>query len=193
MDKKFLCVGDNISGLCHSGNNRDFYSLIYPQESDAGFELPRYALNRFSMPIPDYLFTGHGGCISFDRAKAERWGGLDGPVDGSLYADSRPAAPQYGDGPALGGVLSLQGSHPARSRRVPFNINITNHEAEARTCTLHFRSVDGVQLSPTTIDLQVDWKHQHRPVRWKQPFRMHFTTHALPIVADVTWNGSTSR
>ena len=42
-----------------------------------------------------------------------------------------------------------------------FDINITNHEAEARTCTLCFRSVDGVQLLPGTIDLEVVWKHEH--------------------------------
>ena len=70
-----------------------------------------------------------------------------------------------------------------------FNINITNHEAEARTCTLRFRSVDGVQLSPTAIDLQVS-EGTKTTCQVEATFPERFTTHALPIVADVTWNGT---
>ena len=69
-----------------------------------------------------------------------------------------------------------------------FDINITNHEAEARTCTLRFRSVDGVQLFPATIDLQVAG-HTKVSYQVEATFPKQFSTHALPIVADVTWNG----
>ena len=70
-----------------------------------------------------------------------------------------------------------------------FNINITNHEAEARECTLRFRSVDGVQLSPTTIDLHAPGG-TNTTCQVEATFPERFTTHSLPILADVTWNGA---
>ena len=72
---------------------------------------------------------------------------------------------------------------------VTFNLNITNHEAEARTCALRFRSVDGVQFSPATIDLQVAG-NTNTTYQVEATFPEQFTTHSLPIVADVTWNGA---
>lgn len=70
-----------------------------------------------------------------------------------------------------------------------FNVTITNHEEETRECALRFRSVDGVQLSPTTIDLQV-LGGTDTACQVEATFPEHFTTHALSIVADVTWNGA---
>ena len=103
---------------------------------------------------PDYLFTGHGGCISFDRGKAERWvGWMDRWTEIFTQILDQPH-------PNMGMDPHWVEFYPYKVRIQPgetvaFNINITNHEAEARECTLRFRSVDGVQLSPRTIDLQV--------------------------------------
>ena len=69
-----------------------------------------------------------------------------------------------------------------------FTVNITNHEQEARECNLRFRSVDGVQLSPTTIELQVAG-NTNTTCQVEATFPKKFITHALPIVADVTWDG----
>jgi len=69
---------------------------------------------------------------------------------------------------------------------VDFQIKITNHESEVRPCTLRLRSVTGVRLEPTEITVDVP-PGQVTSVAVTAQFPTVFTTHALPIVADVVW------
>ena len=71
---------------------------------------------------------------------------------------------------------------------VTFQIKITNHESETRTCVLRLRSVAGVQLEPAEITVDAP-PVQVTSVVITAQFPETFTTHALPIVADVTWSG----
>ena len=185
-EQKFLCVGDNISGLSFREQRDHIHSFIPKNRTPVSSyrDMPQQILDC----APDFILTGHGGCVAFDRAKAERWTDwMDRWTDLFTQILDQPH-------PNMGMDPHWVEFYPYKVRIQPgetvtFNVTITNHEAEARECTLRFRSVDGVQLSPTTIDL-------HAPGGTKTTYEVEatfperFTTHALPIVADVTWNGT---
>jgi hypothetical protein len=71
---------------------------------------------------------------------------------------------------------------------VIFKVSITNYEVESRSGRLRFRSVEGVNLSPQDIDFTVDGRATIDS-KTKATFPKTFTTHSIPILADVTWNG----
>ena len=122
MAQKFLSVGDNISGMSFR-EQRDFIHSFIPKNRtpvSSYRDMPQQILNA----EPDYLFTGHGGCISFDRAKAERWvGWMDRWTDLFTQILDQPH-PNMGMDPHWVEFYPVQGSHPARSNGgVPASIS----------------------------------------------------------------------
>ncbi|MCZ6676985.1 MAG: MBL fold metallo-hydrolase, partial [Candidatus Poribacteria bacterium] len=182
---KFLCIGDNISGLPFR-EKRDYTHSFIPKNRtpvSSYRDMPRQILDQ----APDLILTGHGGAVPFDRAKVERWRDwMDRWQDLFTQVIDQPH-------PNMGMDPHWVEFYPYKIRIRPgevvtFQVTVTNHEAETRTCNLRFRSVEGVQLLPGQTDLQVPaGGHATCPV--KATFPDTFTTHALPVLADVTWNG----
>ena len=183
--QKFLCIGDNISGLSFREERDHIHSFIPKNRTPVSSyrDMPRQILDN----APDLILTGHGGAVPFDRAKMERWQAWMNRWQGLFTQILDQPHPNMGMDP------HWVEFYPYKIRirpgeTVTFEIKITNHEAETRACKLRFRSVEGVELSPNEIDLQVPGGTDTR-CRIEATFPTAFTTHALPIVADVTWNG----
>lgn len=69
-----------------------------------------------------------------------------------------------------------------------FQLWVTNHDSESGSCDLVFRSVEGVEIQPDRLSLQVQGNGKAvGEIRVRFP--RAFTTHSLPVLADVTWNG----
>ncbi len=65
---------------------------------------------------------------------------------------------------------------------------MTNHESAPRSCEIALRSVDGVDLDPTQLELRIDAGAKVvTEVRARFPDSV--ATHSLPLLADVTWDG----
>ena len=71
-----------------------------------------------------------------------------------------------------------------------FTIRVTNHEPDTRLCEVKFRSVDGTELSPAATTVEVAGGGR-ASCELRVTFPKVFNTHALPVVADVTWQGRT--
>ena len=83
--------------------------------------------------------------------------------------------------------------YPYKVRIVPgdtvtFEVKIKNHEPESRSCHIVYRSVAGVVLTPSEVHLEVPGDGR-TSCKVTADFPYQFTTHALPVLADVTWNG----
>jgi hypothetical protein len=145
--------------------------------------MPRQILER----SPNILLTGHGGAVVCDRAKVERWQ--------QWMAQWQQHFVQIIDQPHpnLGMDPHWVEFYPYKVRIQPgdvvtFQVKITNHESEPRGCTLHFRSLAGVRLEPEEITVDAP-PSQVTTVAVTAHFPATFTTHSLPVVADVTWGG----
>jgi hypothetical protein len=53
---------------------------------------------------------------------------------------------------------------------------------------VRFRSIEGVEVEPAQVELQVG-AGEKVVQQIHARFPHSFTTHSLPILADVTWNG----
>ncbi|MCZ6676659.1 MAG: MBL fold metallo-hydrolase, partial [Candidatus Poribacteria bacterium] len=70
-EKKFLCIGDNISGVSFR-ENRDYIHSFIPKNRtpvSSYRDMPKQILDH----APDFILTGHGGGVVFEKTKAERW------------------------------------------------------------------------------------------------------------------------
>jgi hypothetical protein len=181
----FLCIGDNISGLSFREQRDHIHSFIPKNRTPVSSypDMPRQILQR----APDILLTGHGGAVTCDLAKIERWQGWMARWQANFAQILDQPHPNLGMDPRW---IEF---YPYKVRiqpgaQVAFQIKITNHEAAPRTCVLALRSLPGVQLDPTSITLEAP-PGQVSTVTLHAQFPTTFTTHALPIVADVTWGG----
>ncbi|MFN8489576.1 MAG: MBL fold metallo-hydrolase [Caldilineaceae bacterium] len=184
-EARFLCIGDNISGLSFREQRDHIHSFIPKNRTPVSSypDMPRQILER----SPDFLLTGHGGAVACDRAKVERWQTW---MDQWQQHFVRILAQPH---PNLGMDPRWIEFYPYKVRirpgdTVTFQIKITNHESETRACVLRLRSVDGVRLEPAEITVDAP-PSQVTSVAVTAQFPATFTTHALPIVADVTWSG----
>ena len=76
--------------------------------------------------------------------------------------------------------------HPGE--KCDFHVWVKNHEPHPSSCVLHLRSVEGVEIDPVQMELQLDAGEKTvREIHVQFP--PSFQTHSLTIVADVTWNG----
>ena len=181
----FLAIGDAISGLCFR-EERDYIHSFIPKNRtplSAYGSIPRKLQER----DPDWLLTGHGGGVERDAEKMDRWRewmdrwqALFGDITCAPHADRamdphwiefRPYKTRIGPGEA-----------------VRFRLFIKNHADETQSCSLRFRSVAGVVLDPAESELAIVAGQTH-VVEVQARFPEAFTTHSLPVLADVTWQG----
>lgn len=182
---RFLCIGDNISGLSFREQRDHIHSFIPKNRTPVTSytAMPRQILER----APDILLTGHGGAVPCDRAKVARW--QTWMAQWQQYFVQMLDQPH----PNLGMDPHWIEFYPYKVRVQPgdvvnFQVRITNHEAKQRSGTLRFRSVAGVQVEPEEIRVEAP-PSQVTMVAVTAHFPATFATHSLPVVVDVTWNG----
>ena len=184
-DRRFLSIGDNISGLSFREGRDHIHSFIPKNRTPVTSytDMPQQILDR----APDFLLTGHGGAVACDSAKVARWQTWMAQWQGNFIQLIDQPHPNLGMDPHW---IEF---YPYKVRIGPgevvdFQVRITNHEAEQRTCILRFRSVDGVRVEPAAAHVDAE-PGQVTTVPLTVHFPTAFTTHSLPIVADVTWGG----
>ena len=181
---RFMCIGDNVSGLCFA-EERDFIHSFIPKNRtpvSSYREMPRQIIER----RPDTILTGHGGAVTFDQGKVERWQSWMDRWQTLFTAIIDQPHPNVGMDPRWVEF------YPYKVRiepgaEVAFELRVTNHEAESAACAIRFRSLDSVRLAPAQADFQVPGGSSGS-CRLTARFPEAFRTHALPIIADVTWN-----
>lgn len=182
---RFLAIGDNISGLSFREQRDHIHSFIPKNRTPVTSytDMPRQILER----APDILLTGHGGAVPCDRAKVERWQQWMAQWQQHFIQILDQPHPNLGMDP------HWVEFYPYKVRVQPgdivaFQVRITNHELVPRHCVLRFRSVAGVQIEPATVAVDAP-AEQVTAVALTVHFPTIFTTHSLPVVVDVTWDG----
>lgn len=181
----FTAIGDAISGLCFR-EERDYIHSFIPKNRtplSTYSSIPRKVAQR----QPDWILTGHGGGEAYDGDKMDRWTAwMDRWQE--LFTDI-VEAPH----PNMALDPHWIEFRPYKVRvepgaEVEFQLCITNHDDSERRCALHLRSVEGVEIEAAERALVLAGGQVHEiTVRVRMP--QTFSTHSLPIVADVTWNG----
>ena len=184
--RTYVAIGDAISGMSFNGNGREYIHSFIPKNRTP---LSTYASipARILAHQPDVLLTGHGGAVNCDAAKMaewkdwmERWQALFTKIVGREHPDAG-MDPRWVE------------FYPYKTRIRPgakrdFHLWIKNHEPQPSSCVVRFRSVEGVEIDPVQIEVQVE--AGEKTVREIHVhFPQSFATHSLTIVADVTWNG----
>lgn len=183
--KRYLSIGDNISGLCFR-EGRDFIHSFIPKNRtpvSSYSDMPRQIKER----RPDVLLTGHGGGVDCDPDQVDRWQGwMDRWTELFTEIIDQPDAD-------MGMDPHWVEFYPYKVRAVPgdtvdFEVRIRNHQGEARVCRLAFRSHEGVELSPAEQRLEIPG-HSDASCRLTARLPRDKATHAWTVVADVTWDG----
>lgn len=183
--QKFLSIGDDVSGLSFR-EQRDYIFSFIPKNRTpvSGYaEMPRQIMAL----SPDVLLTGHGGAVRYDPETMERWQKWMEEWQHVFTEMQAQPHPNYGMDPRW---IEF---YPYKVRVQPgetvnFRLLITNHEPEERACHIRFRAVEGIELVPEEMALNVPGSGKaEREVT--ATFPDLFETHSLTIVADVTWNG----
>ena len=183
--RRFLCIGDNVSGLSF-GEKRDYIHSFIPKNRtpvSSYRDMPTQILEY----EPDVILTGHGGAVAFDRSRVERW--RDWMETWERLFTQIMDQPH----PSMGMDPHWVEFYPYKVRIVPgqqvmFEVRVTNHERETRACRLCFRSLDGVRLEPEHVDLRAP-AQSSVSCQVRATFPNAFTSHSLPVVAEVEWNG----
>ncbi|MEE2727597.1 MAG: MBL fold metallo-hydrolase [Candidatus Latescibacterota bacterium] len=181
----FTAIGDAISGLCFR-EERDYIHSFIPKNRtplSTYSSIPRKVAQR----QPDWILTGHGGGEAYDGDKMDRWTAwMDRWQE--LFTDI-VEAPH----PNMALDPHWIEFRPYKVRvepaaEVEFQLCITNHDDSERRCALHLRSVEDVEIEAAERALVLAGSQVHEiTVRVRMP--QTFSTHSLPIVADVTWDG----
>jgi len=181
----FTAIGDAISGLCFR-EERDYIHSFIPKNRtplSTYSSIPRKVAQR----QPDWILTGHGGGEAYDGDKMDRWTAwMDRWQE--LFTDI-VEAPH----PNMALDPHWIEFRPYKVRvepgaEVEFQLCITNHDDSERRCALLLRSVEGVEIEAAERALVLAGGQVHKiTVRVRLP--QTFSTHSLPIVADVTWDG----
>ena len=181
----FTAIGDAISGLCFR-EERDYIHSFIPKNRtplSTYSSIPRKVAQR----QPNWILTGHGGGEAYDGDKMDRWTAwmdrwqelftdiVEAPHPNMAldphWIEFRPYKVQVEPG-----------------AEVEFQLCITNHDDSERRCALHLHSVEGVKIEAAERALVLAGGQVHEiTVRVRMP--QTFSTHSLPIVADVTWDG----
>ena len=183
--QKFLATGDNISGLCFAEKRDYIYSFIPKNRTPVSRyrDMPRQIRDR----APDWLLTGHGGAVAHEPDKVEHWQQWMDRWEGLFTRIiDQPCADMGMDPHWVEFYPYKVRVRPGES--VAFEVRVTNHEEEERTCALRFRGTGGVELEPGEKILKVG-AGAVATCRVAARFPEGFTTHSLTIVADVTWEG----
>lgn len=183
--KKFLCIGDNLSGLSFS-EHRDYIHSFIPKNRTpvtSYRDMPAQVLDT----SPDFLLTGHGGAVAYDRPTVERWQAWMDEWQ-AIFTDiiDQPS-------PSLGMDPRWVEFYPYKVRVTPgaqlsFRLKVKNHEPESRVGHVRFRSAAGVLLSPAEAALVVPGGGSAE-IELQVNFPPEVTAYGWTILADVTWNG----
>ena len=183
--KRYLSIGDNVSGLTFR-ESRDWIHSFIPKNRTpvtSYRDMPRQIQER----NPDTILTGHGGGVPHNPAEIEKWQTwMDRWTE--LFTDiiDQPH-------PNLGMDPHWVEFYPFKVRVKPgddttFEIRVRNHEPEARTGSITLVTTDGIEVSPERFDIDVGVEETRSfDISAKMP--METRSHSWTIVADVTWNG----
>jgi glyoxylase-like metal-dependent hydrolase (beta-lactamase superfamily II) len=183
--RRYLSIGDNISGICLR-EDRDFIHSFIPKNRtpvSSYRDMPRQIIDR----EPDLILTGHGGAVDFDRARVERWQvWMDRWTE--LFTDiiEQPHA-------NMGMDPHWVEFYPYKVRAAPgaeveFEVRIRNHETTQRFCGLKFRASGGAQVTPAAAGLAVA-AGEDAAYKVKVTLPATKEVHAWTVVADVDWGG----
>ena len=184
---RFLVIGDNISGMSFAEQRDHIHSFIPRNRTPVTSyqDMPTQILDA----EPDILLTGHGRAVPHDRSQTKRWQVWMDRWQTLFTEIIDQPHPNLGMDPAW---IEF---YPHKIRICPgetvtFTIRVTNHEPDTRLCEVKFRSVDGTELSPAATTVEVAGGGR-ASCELRVTFPKVFNTHALPVVADVTWQGRT--
>ena len=183
--KKFLSIGDNVSGLSFR-EQRDYIHSFIPKNRtpvSSYRDIPRQILDH----APDTVLTGHGGAVPFERDKVERWRDWMDEWQGRFERILDQPHPNLGMDPQWVEFYPYK-FRVRRGEVRRLKLRVTNHETETRACTVSFRSVAGVKIEPDGVELQAGARAVTE-CELTVTFPGAFTTHSIAVVADVTWNG----
>ena len=183
--RRFLAIGDAISGLSFR-EERDYIHSFIPKNRtplSAYGSIPRKIAER----RPDVILTGHGGGVEFEQTRIDRWtqwmdrwqslftGVVQAPhPDMAMdphWIEFRPYKVRIRPGDA-----------------VDFRLYVKNHAEDEKSCRVRFRSVDGVSVDPVEKELVLGGG-ETKEVVVRVRFPREFSTHSLPVLADVDWDG----
>jgi len=183
--KRFLAIGDNISGNSLKAGRELIHSFIPKNRTPVSSytDMPQQILDA----SPDFLLTGHCGALEFNRQQVERWQEWMDEWQRHFTEIIDQPHPNMGMDPHWVEFYPFN-VRIRPGEEVTFRINITNHEPERRRCELRYRSVDGVSLKPAAETLEVGG-NSLATCELNASFPDTFNTHSLTILADVTWNG----
>ncbi len=183
--RRYLSIGDNISGMCFA-QKRDFIHSFIPKNRtpvSSYRDMPRQIKER----DPHMLLTGHGGAVECDAEKVERWqrwmdrwaelfeGIIDQPHANMGMDPHWVEFYPYKTRVEPGSALSLQ-------------LKIRNHEDETRECRLVFRASGGAVVEPAQATCHVA-AGEDASLLVIANIPEQREVHAWTVVADVTWNG----
>ena len=181
----FLAIGDAISGLCFS-EERDYIHSFIPKNrtplSSYG-TIPR----RIAEWNPDWVLTGHGGGVEFDRARNDCWTDWMDRWQTLFTAIVQAPHPDMAMDPHW---IEFR-PYKVRIRPgdiVDFRLYIQNHAEEERGCRVRFRSLEGVAIDPLERELLLAGGEK-KEVAIRVRFPKEFATHSLPVLADLDWDG----
>jgi len=183
--KRYLSIGDNISGLCFRENRDWIHSFIPKNRTPVSTyrDMPRQIAER----SPDILLTGHGGGVPCTTEKVEKWQKwMDRWAEHFEDIIDQPH-------PNLGMDPHWVEFYPFKVRvkpgdEVSFEVRVRNHEDAPRSGTIDLQTTKGVTVKPQRLDIDVGvGETRSYDVRATLPGETHF--HSWTIVADVTWNG----
>ncbi len=182
--KRYLVIGDNVSGLTFREQRDWIHSFIPKNRTPVSSyrDMPRQIQER----NPDTILTGHGGGVPYEPAKIEKWQTwMDRWTE--LFTDiiDQPH-------PNLGMDPHWVEFYPFKVRVKPgdeagFEIRVRNHELEKRTGSITLVTTEGVSATPGHLDIEVEaGDTKSFGIVAKMPVETR--SHSWTIVADVTWN-----
>ena len=181
--RRFMAIGDNISGLCFE-EARDFIYSFIPKN-----RTPLSSYNEMPSQIldyrPDFILTGHGGAVPFDE-RIECWRDW---MDEWQKNWTRVLGQPH---PDMGMDPHWVEFYPYKVRvkpgeRVQLQVKITNYHDTPSHCALRFLSSGGVTVTPEEVELNIPPRALAK-VDVEASVPGVFRTHSLTIAADVTWN-----
>ncbi len=183
--KKFLSIGDNVSGLSFSEKRDYIHSFIPKNRTPVSSypDMPRQILK----VSPDLLLTGHGGGVCYNQDKVRRWQAWMEEWQDLFTQILGETHPDIGMDPRWIEFVPYK-VRIRPGQQVTFKLVVTNHELQDRSCIICFRSLPEVQLKPDKIDLRIAGGDKVEE-KVTATFPTIFRTHSLPILADVTWDG----
>ncbi|MFC1526615.1 MBL fold metallo-hydrolase [Candidatus Latescibacterota bacterium] len=183
--RKYVAIGDCISGLSLNADRDHIHSFIPKNRTplSAYSQIPR----RVMAHQPDVLLTGHGGAIAAEAGSMLRWTRWMERWQ-ELFTEivDRPHPDQAMDPRWVEFYPYKVQVQPGEERF--FHLWITNHEAQPRSCQVTFRSLEGMAVAPEQVSLTVA-PAAREVVEVQVRFPEVFSTHSLPVLADVVWDG----